>query len=109
MTNENTEAATATPKGKVNVKPKYAARDITLKRSKVVVTVPEDWHVQDSQAAQRFAKGDASLVTLALIQRVCKFDGETWPIDQIEEDISGKDWLQLQGEFYGDEEDEKNG
>lgn len=86
----------------------FPSRDITLTKSGIVVTIPADWLVSDSMAAQRAGKGDASRTNLALIQRVCRFNGEQLTMTDIEERLTGKDWLQLQGEFFGDE-DEGNG
>ena len=43
---------------------------------------------------------------LALIQRVCLFNGERWTIGQIEEAINGRDYFQLLGEFFGNEEED---
>lgn len=95
-----------TTTGTVNAKPRYPINEITLKRSKIKVGVPEDWHVQDTIAAQRYGKGDSGKTNLALVQRTCLFDGAKWTITDIEEKVSGKDWIQLQGELFGDDEDE---
>jgi len=87
---------------------KYKTREITLPRSKIVVSVPEDWHVSDTNASQRYGKGDVPRTNLALAQRVCLFNGAKWTIEDIEEKISGRDWLKLIGELYTDEDDAKN-
>ncbi|MDR6952680.1 hypothetical protein J2X65_002039 [Ancylobacter sp. 3268] len=87
----------------------FSRRDITLKRSKVVVSIPDDWNVADSTAAQKYAKGDGPKFQLALMQRVCRFNGETWTLADIQERIKGKDYLQLTGEFFGDEDEEEAG
>lgn len=88
------------------VKPEFAARDVVLPRSKIKVTLPEDWHISDTQAAQRIAAGKPELLQLALFQRVCLFNGERWTIAQIEENINGRDYFELMGEFFGHENEE---
>lgn len=96
--------ATAKPNN-IKVKPEFPTRDITLERSKITVTIPEDWHISDAQAAQRASKGDGSRMQLLLMQRVCLFNFERWTLTEIEEKIKGKDFMQLLGEFYSDDED----
>ncbi|CAA0086888.1 Uncharacterised protein [Starkeya nomas] len=84
----------------------FPTRLHTLSRSKVVVTIPADWHVSDTQASQRYGKGDVVKTQAALLQRVCLFNGEKWPIDDIQTKITGKDYTELLGELYSDEEAE---
>ncbi|MCJ8142970.1 hypothetical protein MKI84_08575 [Ancylobacter sp. A5.8] len=84
----------------------FPTRKHTLTRSKIEVTIPEDWHVSDTQAAQRYGKGDVPKTQMALIQRVCRFNGETWTAADIAEKITGKDYNELIGELYGDDDDE---
>lgn len=93
------------PAAGINTTPRYPSRTIALSRSKISVSIPQDWHISDTMAAQRYGKGDPVKTNLALIQRVCLFDGARLSVDQIEEKISGKDWLQLLGEFFSDDED----
>lgn len=88
----------------------FATRAVILPRSKIKVHIPEDFHVSDTSAAQRYGKGDMVKTNLALFQRTCRFsDGEAWTIDQIRDAIKGRDWLFLCNEFYddgtGDDED----
>jgi len=90
----------------VKLKPDFATHDVVLERSQIKVTIPEDWHISDTQAAQRIAAGKAGMMQLALIQRVCLFNGERWTIGQIEEAINGRDYFQLLGEFFGNEEED---
>lgn len=104
MSEENTGEDTS----KIKVKPDFATRDVVLDRSKTTVTIPEDWHISDTQAAQRIAAGKPGLMQLALMQRVCKFNGQRWTISQIEDAIGGRDYLQLLGEFFGDDEEEED-
>lgn len=85
----------------VKLKPDFSTHDVVLERSQIKVTIPEDWHISDTQAAQRIAAGKAGMMQLALIQRVCLFNGERWTIGQIEEAINGRDYFQLLGEFFG--------
>lgn len=94
----------------VSITPRFAVREITLTRCGVKVTLPEDWTVEDSMKAQRYGKGDPTKTTLALMQAVCRFDGEKWTITDMMEKISGKDFIELQGAFYSDadEDEEKN-
>lgn len=80
-------------------------RDHKLSRSGIVVTLPEDWTVADTQASQRYGKGDAPKTNLALIQRTCLFNGEKWTIDDIQTRLGGRDYMELMGEFYGEDED----
>lgn len=92
-------------KAAVTVKPKFATRDVALKRSGVTVSIPEDWHMSDTQAAQRYGAGDSAKTNMALIQRVCLFNGEKWKIADMQDRITGKDWMQLLGEIYGDDDE----
>ncbi|HEY9212057.1 MAG TPA: hypothetical protein VIQ29_04290 [Ancylobacter sp.] len=87
----------------------FPTHEVTLKRSKIVATIPEDWHISDTTAAQRYGKGDVSKVNLFLIQRVCLFDGQKLTFDEITDKIKGKDFIQLQGELFGDDEDAEGG
>lgn len=90
-------------------KPAITYRNVTLSRSRVVTSIPSDWEVADTLAAQRHGKGDPSLTNLALIQRTVKFGGEHWTITDIEQRLTGRDILQLQSEFFGDEDAAGNG
>lgn len=96
-------------KTNIKSKPEFATRDVILQRSKIKVTIPEDWHISDTQAAQRLAAGKAGMMQLTLIQRVCLFNGEHWTVGQIEDAINGRDYLQLMGDFFGDEDEEEAG
>ncbi|MFG1409514.1 hypothetical protein V5G24_00240 [Xanthobacter sp. VTT E-85241] len=88
----------------------FATRVVTLPRSKIKVHIPEDFHVADTSAAQRYGKGDMVKVNLSLFQRTCRFNGgEVWRIDQISEAIKGRDWLFLCNEFYDDGSDDEAG
>lgn len=81
---------------------------ITLPRSKIAVHVPEDFSVKDITSAQRYSKGDAVKVNLFMFARCCRFNGETWTMDQIREAVHGKDWLTLLTKFF-DDGNEPNG
>lgn len=94
---------------KVEKNEKPIMRQVTLKRSGIVASIPEDWELADNQHAQRQAKGDGSAFQWYLMQRVCLFDGETWTLPAIKEKIKGKDALQLTGEFFGDEDGDDTG
>lgn len=80
----------------------FPTREHTLPRSKIVVTIPSDWLVSDTQASQRYGKGDVVKTQISLVQRVCLFNGEKWSISDIEAKITGKDYTELLGEVYGD-------
>lgn len=84
----------------------YPTRNHTLSRSKVVVTIPEDWHVSDTQAAQRYGKGDPIKTNDALVQRVCLFNGTKWTIDDIKTKITGRDYSELMGELHSGPDDD---
>lgn len=86
-----------------------STRDLTLNRSGIVVTIPDDWTVTDSLAAQRAGRGDPTRINLALIQRVVRFNGEQWTITDIEQRVSGKDFIQLQGELFADDDGDDAG
>lgn len=109
MSEENTSDDTQTQtNNNIKVKSDFATRDVALERSKITVTIPEDWHISDTQAAQRIAAGKPGLMQLALMQRVCMFNGQRWTISQIEDAINGRDYFQLLGEFFGDDEEEED-
>lgn len=102
------KSETDTAKAAVTVTPKYPAREFTLKHCGVVVTIPDDWHVSDTNAAQRYGSGDIGKINLMLAHRVCLFNGQKWSISDIMEKISGKDWLTLQGQLFGGDDDEED-
>jgi len=82
----------------------YPAREITLERSGIKVSVPDDWAISDTVAAQRAAGKNAEKFQLYLMQRVCRFNGRRQSMDWIEDNIGGKDGLQLAGALFGDQE-----
>lgn len=84
----------------------FPVRNHTLSRSKIVVGIPSDWLVSDTQAAQRYGKGDPVKTNLALVQRVCTFDGAKWPIADIQSKLTGKDYTELLGEVFGDDDED---
>ena len=84
-------------------------RQHTLTRSGIVVTIPDDWTVADTQYAQRHGKGDGPKTNMALIQRTCRFSGETWTLGDIEEKLGGKDYMELLGELFGGDDDAADG
>lgn len=84
-------------------------REHKLTRSGIVVTIPDDWTVADTQASQRYGKGDVPKTNVALVQRVCLFDSEKWTINDIQTRIGGKDYNELMGELYGGEDEDESG
>lgn len=80
----------------------FPTRMVTLPKSKIRVHIPDDFLVSDTAAAQRYGKGDMVKINRALFARCCRFNGETWRLDQLEERIQGRDWLFLCNEFYDD-------
>lgn len=84
----------------------FPQRELVLNKSKIKVSVPDDWTLADSNAAQRAARKDTAKFPLYLAQRVCLFDGKRQTMGWIEENIHGKDGLQLIGALFGDDDDE---
>lgn len=86
------------------------AKTIVLKKSRLTVVCDAGYVTADTLAAQRAAGKDARRFSLYLIQRVAFIDGRRWSAQEIEENLPGKDFLQLQGELLGDDaDDEGNG
>jgi hypothetical protein len=87
---------------------KFPTRNFTLKHCGVVVTIPDNWLISDTNAAQRYGSGDIGKVNLMLAHRICLFNGEKWTISRIMDEITGKDWLILQGQLFGDADDDED-
>lgn len=106
---ENTEIRQPVAENTVTLKAqsKYPTKEVFLKRSSVTVTIPQDWTVEDTMKSQAYGKGDPIKTTMALIQNLCRFNGEKWTITDIRDKITGRDFTLIQGEMYSDDEDEE--
>ncbi|WP_150215167.1 hypothetical protein [Candidatus Tokpelaia sp.] len=88
---------------------KFPTREVVLEKSKIKVTIPDDWTLADSMAAQKAARKDTAKFPLYLAQRICLFNGERRAMAWIEDNIHGKDGLQLIGELFGGDEGQEAG
>lgn len=93
----------------VNLTPNFPTRELVLKRSGVTVTIPKDWTTRDTQEAQRYGAGDPAKINMALVQRVCRFDGKAWTMSDIQDRITGRDYMALLAELYSDDDEDDEG